>query len=269
MRERAGRRAFLAATATTASAAVAGCLGLGGSSDSPGESNTSRSGSPFPSGSCLGAAVESVPDPAYGFEFADGVDPEVGDVEASSAGAVTVSEGVATFGGEGGEIRVSGAPTPDEFTVSLFARPAVEAADQWDVLLWYSPSGVQYAGWGVEHGTGAVDFWVEGPGSADTEVLTTADSPLSVGEWAHLVGVKRGTETALYVDGERVGSSSLSFDAIDYGDQDGVEMVLGRHAGSGVGDRSFEGDLDSVGLWTEPLSESQLEELFAASSSCR
>lgn len=256
------RRAFLAATGAVSSVAIAGCSG----SD---ESDTPTPNSPFPAGSCLGVAVESLPEPAYGFEFTDGVAPEVGDAEASSTGAVTVSDGVATFGTEGGGIRLSGAPTPDDFTISLFAKPAVEASEQWNVLVWYSPSGVQYAGWGVEHGKGAVDFWVEGPENAATEVLTTSDSPLALNKWTHLVGVKRESETVLYVDGERVGSSSLSFNDIDYAGQDGVELALGRHAGSGVGDRYYRGNLDSVGLWTEALSESQLEDLFEASSSCR
>jgi hypothetical protein len=200
-------------------------------------------------------AVESLPEPAYGFEFTDGVTPEVGDAEANSTDVVTVSDGAATFGSAGGEIRISGAPTPDEFTISLFAKPTVEASEQWNVMVWCSPSGTQYAGWGVEHGQGAVDFWVEGPENAATEVLTTSDSPLAVDEWTHTVGVKRESETVLYVDGERVGSSSLSFNDIDYAGQDGVELVLGRHAGGGVGDRYYRGSLDSVGLWTEALSE--------------
>jgi hypothetical protein len=256
------RRSFLVTVGSVSSAAVAGCLGSGGSS-------TPTSSSPFPAESCLGAAVESLPEPAYGFEFADGVGPEVGDVKASTSGAVTVSDGIATFGSDGGEIRASGVPVPGDFTISLFAKPAVEASDQWNVLVWYSPSGVQYAGWGVEHGNGAVDFWVEGPENAATEVLTTSDSPLTVGEWAHIVGVKRGSSTVLYIDDEQVGSSSLSFEDIDYADQNTVELVLGRHPGSGVGDRYYRGDLDSVGLWTEALSEQQLEDLFEASSSCR
>lgn len=256
------RRAFLAATGAVSSVAIAGCSGSGGSS-------TPTADSPFPAGSCLGAAAESLPALAYGFEFSEGVSPEVGDAEASSSGAVTVSDGVATFGSEGGEIRLSGAPAANEFTVSLFAKPAVEATDQWNVLVWYSPSGVRYAGWGVEHGKGAVDFWVEGPENAATEVLTTSDSPPAVGEWTHVVGVKRESESILYVDGERVGSSSLSFSDIDYAGQDGVEFVVGRHAGAGVGDRYYQGDLDSLGLWTEALSDAQLDDLFAAADSCR
>jgi hypothetical protein len=254
------RRSFLAAIGAASSVAVAGCLG-GETSNTP--------NSPFPEGSCLGAAVGSLPEPVYGFEFADGVEPEVGDAEASSSGDVTVSDGVATFGSEGGEIRVSGVPAADEFTVSLFAKAGVEAPDQWNVMVWYSPSGAQYAGWGVEHGKGKADFWVEGPEEEETEVLTTSNSPLPVGEWAHIVGVKRGSETVLYVDGEQVGSSSLSFEGIDYADQDEVELVLGRHAGDGVGDRHYQGDLDGVGLWTEALSESQLEDLFETAASCR
>lgn len=262
MRRTCSRRSFLAATGAVSSVALAGCSGSGGS-------DTPTPDSPFPAGSCLGAAVESLPEPAYGFEFSDGVAPEVGDGEANSSGAVTVSDGIATFGSEGGEIRVSGAPVPDEFTVSVFAKPAVESTDQWNVMVWYSPSGVQYAGWGLEHGKGMTDFWVEGPGNADTEVLTTSESPLPVEEWAHVVGVKRASTTELYVDGEQVGTSSFSFEEIDYADQEGVELVLGRHAGDGVGDRYYEGDLDSVGLWTEALSGSQLDDLFEASSSCR
>jgi len=262
VRRTCSRRSFLAATGAVSSVALAGCSGSGGS-------DTPTPDSPFPAGSCLGAAVESLPEPAYGFEFSDGVAPEVGDGEANSSGAVTVSDGIATFGSEGGEIRVSGAPVPDEFTVSVFAKPAVESTDQWNVMVWYSPSGVQYAGWGLEHGKGMTDFWVEGPGNADTEVLTTSESPLPVEEWAHVVGVKRASTTELYVDGEQVGTSSFSFEEIDYADQEGVELVLGRHAGDGVGDRYYEGDLDSVGLWTEALSGSQLDDLFEASSSCR
>lgn len=267
MQRKLHRRAFLAATGAVSSVAIAGCSGSDESNTST--PNTATPNSPFPAGSCLGVAVESLPEPEYGFEFTDGVSPELGDSEANSTGAVTVSDGVATFGSEGGEIRLSGVSTPDEFTISLFAKPAVEASDQWDVLVWYSPTGVQYAGWGVEHGQGVVDFWVEGPEDAATEVLTTSDSPLAVDEWTHIVGVKRESETMLYVDGEQVGSSSLSFNDIDYAGQDEVEMVLGRHAGNGVGDRHFQGDLDSVGLWTEALSESQLQDLFEASSSCR
>jgi hypothetical protein len=256
------RRSFLTSIAAASSVGAGGCLGSG-------ESNTETSESRFPEGSCLGEVVGSVPEPEYGFEFAGGVGPEAGDPKASGSGDVTVSDGTATFGSEGGEIRVSGAPVADEFTVSLFAKSAVNAPDQWDVMLWYSPSGSQYAGWGIEHDKDTVDFWVEGPGNADTEVLTTSGSPLQVGEWTHIVGVKRGSETVLYVNGERVGSSSLSFGEIDYAGQEEVELVLGRHAGDGVGDRYYQGELDTVGLWTEALSESHLEDIFEASSSCR
>lgn len=256
------RREFLGTAGAASSVALAGCFGSGGS-------GTETPDSPFPAGSCLGRAVESLPEPAYGFEFTGGPSPEVGDGEVSSTGAVTVSDGRATFGSDGGEIRVSGVPAPDEFTISLYGRPAVEAPDQWNVMLWYSPTSAEFAGWGVEHGKGAVDFWVEGPGGASTEVLTTSDSPPEVDAWTHIVGVKRGSETALYVDGEQAGTSSLSFEEIDYAGQESVDLVFGRNAADGVGDRYYQGDLDSVGLWTEALSQSQLESLFEATSSCR
>jgi hypothetical protein len=260
MSEEQTRRRFLRATGAVGAVSWAGCSGGG---------ETPTNESPFPAGSCLAATSERLPTPEYGFEFSSDVAPEVGASDATSAGDVTVSDGVATFGEDGGEIRVEDVPPVDDFTVSLFARPAVEATDQWNVALWYSPPDREWAGWGVEHGTGAVDFWVEGSKEASTEVLTTSSSPLPVDTWTHVVGVKRGAETTLYLDGERAATSELAFSDISYGDADTVDMYLGRHAGNGVGDRYYRGELDSVAVWSDSLSDSDIEALLSAGRSCR
>lgn len=241
---------------------VAGCLGGGG------ETATETVASPFPAGSCLAAITAGVPDPLYGFEFDGGVDPEVGSVGAGASGSVTASDGTVTFGNDGGEIRVEDVRPVDDLTVSLFANPAVAAEDQWNVMLWYSPD-LQWAGWGIEHGKGAVDFWAEGPGESGSEVLTKSSSGLPVDAWTHVLAVKRGAELLLYVDGERVATSTFDYDAISYGGADTVDMVLGRHAGSGVGDRHFRGSLDSVAVWDGALSTDEVDALLSAAGDCR
>jgi hypothetical protein len=257
-----GRRAILRAAGVGATASLVGCLGGSG-----GDSATD--GSAFPAGSCLAAVTEEVADPAYGFEFSEGASPELGGSEATTTGDVTVSDGVATFGENGGEIRVEGVPAVDDLTVSAFAGPAVTAEDQWNVMVWYSPLDRNWSGWGLEHGTGAVDFWAEGPAEESTEVLTKSDSGLATDTWTHLVGVKRGDQLTLYVDGEEAATSTFDPGQISYGGADSVAMVLGKHAGSGAGDRYYQGDLDSVAVWDEALPADAVDALLSVSDGCR
>jgi hypothetical protein len=256
---------------------LTGCLQSSGGDES-GESTDTPAGtdtetatpqSPFPSDSCLASMTENVPDPLYGFEFSAGSSPEVGGVTAATSGSATVGDGIATFPQAGGEIRVADVQAIDDMTVSLFARPAVAATDQWNVMLWYSPPDIQWSGWGVEHGQGAVDFWVEGPEEASTEVLTESSSPLPTGTWTHIMGVKRGTTTTLYVDGQQAATSDFPSGSISYGDADSIDMILGRHAGSGTGNRYYQGDLDSVAIWDQALSTDQIDTLLSTGSSCR
>lgn len=263
------RRQFLAGGVAGA-LSVTGCLGLGGSEEStPTDTSTAGEQSPFPADSCLAAMTEDAPEPLYGFEFADGASPEVGGKTATTSGAASVADGIGNFPESGGEIRLTDVKPVDDLTVSLFARPTVPASDQWNVMVWYSPPDRNWAGWGVEHGKGAVDFWVEGPEEASTEVLTKSSSNLPTETWSHVLGVKRGTELSLYVDGEQVATANFPSERISYGDADSVDMVLGRHAGDGVGDRYYRGALDSVAVWDRALSSSQVDTVLSAGSSCR
>jgi hypothetical protein len=260
--EEQSRRSVLRAGAGLASLSLAGCLGGSGNA-------TTTGGPPFPAGSCLAAATAEVPDPAYGFEFSAGPSPELGSGEAVTTGDVSVGDGVATFGENGGEIRIEGVPAVDDVTVSAFAKPAVVAEDQWNVMVWYSPLDRNWSGWGLEHGKGAVDFWAEGPAEESTEVLTKSESGLPTDTWTHLVGVKRGNQLSLYVDGEEAATSTFEPEEISYGSSDSVAMVLGKHAGSGAGDRFYQGDLDSVAVWDEALSTDEVDALLSASDGCR
>lgn len=213
--------------------------------------------------------TESVPEPLYGFEFASGASPEVGGVTATTSGAVSVGDGTATFEADGGEIKLTNVAAVDDLTVSLFAKPAVAATDQWNVMVWYSPTDRQWAGWGVEHGRDAVDFWAEGPADASTEVLTTSSSGLPTGTWTHVLGVKRGETLTLYVDGQQVATSEFPSGTISYGGASSIDMILGRHAGSGAGDRYYQGELDSVALWDQALPEDDIDTLLSVGSTCR
>lgn len=295
------RRQFLTGSLVTA-LSMTGCLRLGGGEEStPASTATSETAStttttsktasttaskmtttdggsgmetatpqsPFPADSCLAAMTQTVPEPLYGFEFGSGPTPEVGGKTATKSGAASVGNGVATFPKSGGEIRLTDVQAVDDLTVSLFAKPAVTATDQWNVMLWYSPTDRQWSGWGVEHGKGAVDFWVEGPQESSTEVLTKSSSAPPTGTWTHIVGVKRGTTTTLYVDGKQAATSNFPSGSISYGGASRIDMVLGRHAGSGVGDRYYQGDLDSVAVWDQALSDSQIQTLLSVGSSCR
>jgi hypothetical protein len=258
-------------TATSGSTSTATPTATSGSTSTatPTGTDAATPESSFPADSCLAAMTEDVPDPLYGFEFGGSPSPEVGGKTATTSGAASVGNGIATFPNSGGEIRLTDVQAVDDLTVSLFARPAVAASDQWNVMLWYSPTDRQWSGWGVEHGKGAVDFWVEGPEESATEVLTKSSSNLPTGTWSHIVGVKRGTTTTLYVDGQQAATANFPSGSISYGGASSIDMVLGRHAGSGVGDRYHQGDLDSVAVWDGALSESQIQTLLSVGSSCR
>ena len=270
------RRRVLRALGAAATLGVAGCSGGGNGTDTDAEADDDEStatsatpdSGPFPEGSCLAAMTEDVPTPLYGFEFADGASPEAGTASASTDGAVSVTDGAVTFGEGGGSIRLSDVAAVNDLTVSLFANPAVAASDQWNVMLHYTPADDEWTGWGVEHGNGAVDFWAEGPGQGGTEVLTMSDSPLPTDTWSHVLGVKRGRDMLLYVDGQRVASSTFDYD-ISYGGAETVDLFLGRHGGGGVGDRHYRGALDSVAVWDGALSESEVQSVLSAGANCR
>lgn len=267
------RRQFLTGSLLS-TLGITGCLGRSGNEESTNTAEGNRTDgpapqSPFPDDSCLAAMTETVPEPLYGFEFSSGASPEVGEKTATTSGAVSVAGGIAAFSESGGEIKISDVQAIDDLTFSLFAKPAVAATDQWNVMLWYSPTDRDWAGWGVEHGKGAVDFWVEGPQEESTEVLTKSSSALPTGSWSHVLGVKRGANLILYVDGQQVATSEFPSETISYGGASSVDMVLGRHAGSGVGERQYQGELDSIAVWDQALSSSQIETLLSVGSSCR
>jgi hypothetical protein len=277
MSRRHNRRTILRAVGTATAVGIAGCLG--GDDGAPttdgstvaDESTATNDGadSPFPAGSCLAAMTADVTEPLYGFEFADGPDPEVGPSGASTSGSVAAADGTATFTDDGGAVVVNDVDPLNDLTVSLFAKPTVAAEDQWNVMLHFTPQNSQWTGWGVEHGQGAVDFWAEGPREGDTEVLTMSDSNLPVDAWSHVLAVKRGSDLLLYVDGDQVAAATFDYDAIDYGGADRIDMFLGKHGGSGAEDRHFFGTLDSVAVWDEALSTEDVRTLRSVGQDCR
>ncbi|HLC91347.1 MAG TPA: LamG domain-containing protein, partial [Candidatus Nanoarchaeia archaeon] len=93
-----------------------------------------------------------------------------------------------------------------------------------------------------------------GRGSPFSEVSLSA---VRINEWVHLVGVKDGATTRLYLNGEEVGSSTDSYGEVDNSNN----LFVGRRGNSG--DRHFfNGLLDEVALYKQALTPEQVKALY-------
>lgn len=91
---------------------------------------------------------------------------------------------------------------------------------------------------------GKVEFYCGTPGIVSTN--SYAD-----GKWHHVVGVKNGSSTTLYVDGVSVGTGS----AVTTAQNSGAQAI---HVGENSGSEMFVGTLDEVAIYGTALSAAQV-----------
>ncbi len=86
------------------------------------------------------------------------------------------------------------------------------------------------------------------------------DFPVDDQEWHHVVGMRDGTETRVYVDGEFAADNLSLPDGYDLSQtsQQPAFIGLGADAASGSFEKFFQGWLDDVAVWNEALSEDQI-----------
>ena len=112
----------------------------------------------------------------------------------------------------------------------------------------------------------AVGLLVSPNGSYSSEYLLEASPPfsLSAGTWYHVAGVfdAEGRTLSVYVDGELIGSRTVSYDRI-YNSL--ASFTLGASLSNGSGVQYFDGRIDEWRVYRRALSESEIENLMAAS----
>lgn len=100
-------------------------------------------------------------------------------------------------------------------------------------------------------GTGTLRFSV-GDGGSSQEIESS--DGLTAGVWQHVVAVQSGSTGRLYINGEQVGSGSLSISAVD---DDGT-LCIGSRDDEGT---HMKGDLDDVRIYNRVLSETEISRM--------
>ena len=84
----------------------------------------------------------------------------------------------------------------------------------------------------------------------------TSPPTMALGKWYHVAGTYDGSTLRVYINGEEVGTTAYS-GAITNGTYD---LYLGRAAYTLGGTRYFDGNIDEVRIWNEPITESEIQD---------
>jgi hypothetical protein len=145
----------------------------------------------------------------------------------NSAGSFSVSAWVnMDASGSGGGVLASGTGNQNRMYIS------------------FSTTAVYFA---IKTGTGGVATW---------------SSTLSTGTWYHVVGVKDGTTSYLYVDGTQRATASVS---ATLGSTAGTNFQVGKFP-TGMTANAFPGLIDEVAIWDSALSAAQITNIYKGES---
>ncbi len=181
---------------------------------------------------------------------------------AASAGVNNFTAGALDFDGAGTRIDVpySSELNPDDFTVTLWARPHGAIAGQLTSPFANrdeSPGPLNH-GFSLNLNDGAWDFWT-GDGDASWDVLT---GPLatSTDRWWHLAITYDSASDLknLYVDGELAASDTGVGQYVKNGSVENEDLHIGAGQDDGLG-AFFDGELDDVALFRVALSQAEIQ----------
>lgn len=138
--------------------------------------------------------------------------------------------------------------------------PTLEAADL-TMSVWCKPSVVTGARWVVQQyeAKGPSIFFIGDDvywqvGGNDDRVIES--DILVANEWVHIAGTLRGVESALFINGKRVGTNTVS---PEFGSTDD-SFTMGGPSEGGVG--LFSGCLDDVRIYGLALSTAEIAALY-------
>jgi hypothetical protein len=86
-----------------------------------------------------------------------------------------------------------------------------------------------------------------------------APGKVSDGQWHHVVAVRQGTVTSVYVDGVKKGSLTASGLKVVSNDED---FKIGVQEGATSNSSFFNGDIDDVLIYNKALTDAEVLELF-------
>ena len=163
----------------------------------------------------------------------------------------------------------------DDGWVAFGNDPRLRPANTLTVSAWVNPAS--FAEWGgiagFVHDTGATESGFSlhtrsgnqfgwGVGIADSGVITylSGGANLVENNWYHVVGTYDGVESALYVNGSKVGSTTQS-GPIDWDPLPEKGLVVGSYLDDND-DLRFDGTVTQVRLWRKALSPQEIAGLF-------
>lgn len=106
----------------------------------------------------------------------------------------------------------------------------------------------------ISNANGQITFRVR-DGSGNNAVITGGS--LNVGQWYHIVGVRNGNNTELYIDGELIGTASATFNPI-ISNQCGIGGVWHDALNRWV--TFADGKIDEVRIWNSVRSQAQIRD---------
>ncbi len=138
-------------------------------------------------------------------------------------------------GDSSGPVRVDGIDTPEQFSVSLWVRPAnLDVSEENDYRHLVSTGGGSIL---ILEENGKLSFRLPG---VDSERLTPTEPRVSTEEWTHIVATYDGDTQKVFVDGEQVASKSPESGDVQW------QQTLFVGAETQGGEHVFDGTIDEI-----------------------
>ncbi len=154
------------------------------------------------------------------------------------------------------ELQITG-----DITVSTWFKSTYSGAGSVDILSkGYYGAGVISYGMYLRGAGGGVGFDYYGGNTLGTRVYAQYTVAQNDGQWHHLVGVKSGSSSILYLDGAQVATGTGTQAAIYNSSQD---VIIGANSNNAA---YFDGDIDEVAVWNKALELADVQRIYNATN---
>jgi len=189
----------------------------------------------------------------------------LGSLGQTSAGSVKINANTAWYNGRNGKqnyslnfdgsddkVSIPNISIPNDFSISFWAI-ADSYPKAWNGVISndYSPYQLTME-W---NSNGYIILYTSSNGTSWTHTAQSA-SNLNTGTWYHIVGVKEGSTTKLYVDGKQSGNTGTGTNIYNSIFQDGF---IGYY---GTGANCFNGQIDDVQIYNYALTPAQIKTVY-------